>query len=164
MTHVVELIEPLCKNGTLSIVEEHPDTAIKEIAIVALASSPSCGLLMLIEKIITNGVRNDATAHLVQNLINRVHKQSIAITPSTDDNPESFVSLIVDTAEKTTIQRYEHISPLYNSAKVLLDSLKLYRLNKLNLSNLEQHWKDFAAILLNERLKSLVGRQKASSQ
>jgi hypothetical protein len=164
MAHVVDLIEPLCKNDTATTVDVYTDLTIKEIAVSSLASSPSCGLLMLIDKIMTNGVRNNATAHLVQSLISRVHRQSIAIAPSSDDNPESFVSGLVDTAEKTTGERYDHVNPLYHSAKLLLDSLKQYKLNKLNFNKLEQHWKDFAAILFNEKLKSMPGRQRVSTQ
>lgn len=164
MSHLADLAEPLCKNENEKIVEEAQNLTIKEIAISTLAFSPSCGLLMLIDKIITSGVKNDATGNLVQNLINRVHKQSIAIAPSTDDNPASFVSQIVETAELTTTHRVEHVSPLYHAAKLLLDSLRLYKLNKLNLKKLEHHWKDFAAILFNEKLKAVTGRRKASSQ
>lgn len=164
MTHLVYIEEPLCKTDSVKLLDDHPSYAIREIAVSALAESPSCGLLMLIDKIIVSGVKNDATVHLVQNLIRRLNKQSIAIAPSKDDNPESFVAKLMDMAFKTTSQEIEKINPLYHSAALLMTSLKLYGLNKLNLTKLEQHWKDFAAILFNEQLKLTDVNRKASSQ
>ena len=164
MTHLVYIEEPLCKNDSVKLVDDHPNFAIREIAVTALAGTPSCGLLMLIDKIITNGVNNNSTAHLVQNLIRRLHKQSVTIAPSTDDHPENFVSQLMETAFRTTSQQGDMINPLFHSSRLLMDSLKLYGLNRLNLSKLEQHWKDFAAILFNEKLKSIMISQPPSSK
>lgn len=160
MSHLVYIEEPLCKNEQTSLVHERTNASIQEIAVSALAESSCCGLLMLIDKIIADGVKNDSTAHLVKSLIARVHKQTIAIAPAADDNPESFVSSLLDMAAKTTVQKAEKVNPLYHSAKLFIDSLKLFGLKKLNQTKLEQHWKDFASIFLHEKLKEMYRKGK----
>jgi hypothetical protein len=152
MSHAVEVEEPVYKNEISALNDEFTSPTIREVAIEALASSPSCGLLMLIDKIITSGIKNNTTAHLVQSLISRVHRQTIAIAAGPDDKPESFITCTVDTAMKTASQNFGRMSPLYRAARLFLDSLKLYGMDKLNSNKLEHHWKDFAAILLLDRL------------
>ena len=118
----------------------------------SLASSKECGIFLMIDKIIRKPAVSTNTARLALLLLRSINHLSIHVTPSTNDNPLSFVVNILRTAEMVAADPDAYSPHLVASAKRLSDGLASLQKEEEPLSFFRASWKGFAVDLYREKL------------
>jgi len=125
-----------------------------------LSSATSCGLFMLMDKLLTDDlsqidhVRLKQQCRLVEKLIENFRKTTIIVRPTLSDKAFAFVSDLLNKANDwaDTPENFFH-----QQAKRLIEAIKSYqiepeeRLRKL----VEKSWEDFAIDIFQKRLREL---------
>lgn len=149
MAHIVDLKEPYAYNTS-----EAPASGF----LATLAAAQGCNLLMLIDKIVKNHDVSDTTARLALDLLRRINRPSVVITPSVNDDPKSFVAKMLITAKDIVENGKGEDSPLFVSAKRFTDCLRAYREENESSASLENAWQDFSLHYYRERLYRFLAR------
>lgn len=125
-------------------------------AISSLAASKTCGLAILVDKLLVNGTANASTRHLINNLINRFHRPSIEVAVTSGDDPENYISLILEKAMQYTLSDNAHRTSVDTSAKLLTRAITEFETNQVDFQTLEHNWKEFIFHFYRSRLNSLT--------
>lgn len=112
-------------------------------AITSLAASKTCGLALLIDKLMANDSNNASVKYLINNLINRFHQHSIRVAVSSGDNPEDYISQIIEKAAEYTLSENMHRTSVNIAAKLLIRAVIEFESSQLDFHTLEHNWKEF---------------------
>ena len=156
MNYGIHLEEPLSFYSFIN--EEDSTYSIDFTLISVLSGTRSCGLFMLIEKMLKDPNISDKTARLALDLLRGIHHHTIYISPSPSDDPNSFVAKLFSAAENIVLRSTDKQTPLYLSAKRLKDSLETFKVNKQGIALLEQSWQDFSLNFFREKLYRSISR------
>lgn len=125
-------------------------------AITSLAASKTCGLAILVDKLLANKKINTSTKHLINNLINRFHRHSIEVAVSSSDDPENYISQIIEKAIQCTLSQNIKKTSVDTSAKLLTRAVKEFESNQVDFQTLEHSWKEFIFHFYRSQLNSLA--------
>lgn len=156
MTNTIEFEQHVC-----AVMPSHcsvPYNQTLPTAISSLAASKACGLIMLVDKLLADGVGNAATTHLIHSLINRLHHNSIAIKAPLNDSTETFLSKMIETAGLFSHSQKCVWTSVDSSARLFTKAIENYQNEKIDFSSLEYSLKDFAYHFYRSRLQSLTNR------
>jgi hypothetical protein len=112
-------------------------------AIASLAASKTCGLAILVDKLLVNSSNNDSVKYLINNLIHRFHQQSIRVAVSSGDNPEDYISQIIEKAVEYTLSENMNRTSVNIAAKLLTRAVIEFESNQVDFQTLEHNWKEF---------------------
>lgn len=138
MTNTLEFNTPVCEST-----QNSSQSIVISPVISSLTTSKTCGLALLINKLLAQGKSNTATKQLINTLINRLHYTSISINASSDDNPEYFIMEMIDTAMKISQTANLNRSSINSAAKLFTFAIKEFETNEIDFSTLEHNWKEF---------------------
>lgn len=124
-----------------------------------LAATKHCGLFILIDKMLKKETISHSSVRLALDLLRSIHHRSVVVAPSRGDNPPLFVAKMIQAAEQFALYAYD--TPLYTSAKSLVEAFAGYQANGSNFAGLEQQWQDFSLLFFREKLYCLM-QQRAS--
>lgn len=130
-------------------------TALISPAITTLATSKTCSLAMLVDKLLINYKGSTATKHLIRSLINRLHHNSITIAPCFNDNPENYISQMVSKAERFSNSEDHHLASISQAAKLLTSAVEAFEMHLIDFASLEYNWKEFAFHFYRSKLFGL---------
>ena len=122
-------------------------------AISCLAESKTCGLAMLVEKLLSEAKNNVYTRHLISALINRLHYNSVTIHASTNDNVEEFILKMITTATHFTQANELNRPSSVKAANLLTSAIQKYDMKQVDSETLEYEWKEFLFHFYRSRLK-----------
>jgi hypothetical protein len=111
--------------------------------ISSLAASKTCGLAILVDKLLVNGTLNASTKHLINSLINRFHRHSIEVAVSSEDDPESYICQILEKATQYTLSDTLNRNSVDTAAKLLTRAIAEFESNQVDFQTLEHNWKEF---------------------
>lgn len=112
-------------------------------AITSLAASKTCGLALLVDKLLVSSSNNASVKHLINNLINRFHQQSIRVAVSSGDNPEDYISQTIEKAVEYTLSENMNRTSVNIAAKLLIRAVIEFESSQLDFQTLEHNWKEF---------------------
>lgn len=121
-------------------------------AISSLATSKTCGLAILVDKLLENSNGNASTKHLINNLINRFHRHTIEVAISLGDNPENYISQIIEKAIQYTLSENLNRTSVDTAAKLLTRAVMEFESNQVDFNTLEHNWKEFIFHFYRSRL------------
>ena len=110
---------------------------------------------MLVNKLLKSGTSNAATKHLIRTLINRLPYNTIIINPSSDDQPENFISETIKTAFTFSHSNSTMHGSLDAAASLLTKAIKAFEKKSVGLTTLEHNWKEFVFHLFRVKLQHL---------
>jgi len=158
MTKTIELNENVSLFQTLIEKSTHLPLPLNSKLVSLLAESKTCGLAMLIGKLLNEGKGTPSPSyrHLISTLINRLHYNSIAITVSTENDPKKFVRETIDAASKISEINHQARHSTHLAANLLIQATHQFELDQIDARSLEYHWKEFVFHFYRYRLKSLT--------
>lgn len=115
-----------------------------------LANSNTCGLAMLVDKLLSKEKNNITMRQLINSLINRFHYNSISILASDNDDPENFIETMLERA--ITYSQNTGPSSLESASRLLAKSLYEFEQDLSDSHELEHHWKEFIFHFYRSRL------------
>lgn len=136
-----------------SNVENYLETSADSSAIAYLAESKTCGLAMLVEKLLLEAKNNIYTKHLISTLINRLHYNSIAIHASAKDDVQKFILNIISIAMRFTRENEPNRPSSVRAANLLTSAIQKFDMKQVDSEALEYEWKEFLFHFYRSRLK-----------
>ena len=152
MTDMMKFEKPLC--AVIEFNEQNSNVSLINSAISSLAASKTCGLAMLIDKLLINAKDNPTTKQLMRTLINRLHHNSIAIGASLDEDPEKFILNLVEKATEFSHSKDHNRTAIDSSAKLFTKAIEAFETNQGDFSSLEYNWKEFVFHFYRSRLNA----------
>lgn len=118
-----------------------------------------CGLLMLIDHLISTSHSSHKKLKIAQSLLQNFHKMRVAINPPDKNLELNFINHIINQA--LLIPQNPPLNDIQQNALNLLSSLKIHQQNPSNSSfqNFELHWKEFTLSYLNSKLTKLLDKK-----
>lgn len=130
-----------------------------------LSSPQNCGILMLIDTLLKpkGGMKKSSKMSygIADRLLNNFFNLDVVMTPPLEENPQQFVTTILDQAKQIVHQPARYQRALSSAAENLLkafDACKKAQKKEDLFSELENYWKDFSVQLLKEKLHLLKAK------
>lgn len=111
--------------------------------ISSLAASKTCGLAILVDKLLTNRRINSPTKHLISSLINRFHRHSIEVTVSSDEDPENYIFQTIEKAVGYTFSDNLKKTSVDTAAKLFIRAIIEFESKRIDFETLEHNWKEY---------------------
>ena len=164
MTNIIQCKEQVWKNlmpnmiGPEHVYAQHDTenaltSTTASSAIACLAHGKTCGLAMLVDKLLLETKNNASTKHLISTLINRLHYNSITINASTDDDAEKFIMKMISAAMHFTRENEPYRPSSVKAANLLTSAIQKFDTNQVDSETLEYEWKEFLFHFYRSRLK-----------